>query len=285
MNVGENVDLHCHSTASDGDLSPHDLVLRAHQQGVTTLALTDHDTVAGLLEAQQAAEAMGMQLVSGIEVSCLWHHTTLHIVALNFGFANPVIEALQHAQTQARSARSEKIAHALVKKGLPDLLEDVRAIAPEGIPGRPHFAQLMLERGLVKSMEEAFKRYLGAGKVGDVQSCWRDMSEIMPILNQAGATCVIAHPCKYKLSWMRLRALFQEFRDLGGQGIEVAVSGHSPSEMASLAQECRRFGLKASVGSDFHSPRYSWAELGRAPTLPTNVTPIWEEWVQCGVVA
>jgi predicted metal-dependent phosphoesterase TrpH len=282
MEVGPRPDLHCHSTASDGDLSPYAVIERAAKNGVTTLALTDHDTLNGLAEARAAAGQFGLRLVPGMEVSCLWRKTTLHVVALNFGFDNPQMQQLQQEQTRARQTRAGNIALALCRKGLPDLLEEVVRIAPGGIPGRPHFARIMLERGMVKSMEEAFKRYLGAGKVGDQQSSWPDLVDVMPRLQSAGADTVIAHPCKYRFSWMKLRELIVEFRALGGRGIEVSVCGHSPSEIATLARECLRFDMKASIGSDFHSPHHGWADLGRALALPASVPPIWQDWAEHG---
>lgn len=279
----ERIDLHCHSTASDGDLSPTELIHRARDKGVTALALTDHDTLSGLSEARIAAEHVGLHLIPGMEVSCLWRTVTLHVVALNFGFDNPVMQELENRQLSARRARAETIAALLITKKLPDLLADAVARAPSGIPGRPHFAQVMIERGIVKSMDEAFKRYLGAGKIGDVQSGWMPLSDVMPILNEAGASTVIAHPCKYKLSWMRLRELFGEFKALGGTALEVAVAGHTPNEVRTLALECNRFGLKASRASDFHSPKYAWAELGSAPRMPESVVPVWEGWLKTSV--
>lgn len=278
--LGERIDLHCHSTASDGDLSPTELIRRACDKGVTALALTDHDTLSGLAEARIAAAEAGLHLIPGMEVSCVWRKVTLHVVALNFGFDNAVMQELEQRQLAARRARAESIAAVLITKKLPDLLADAIAKAQSGIPGRPHFAQAMIERGIVKSMDEAFKKYLGAGKVGDVQSGWMSLQEVMPILNEAGACTVIAHPCKYKLSWMKLRELFGEFRDLGGTALEVAVAGHTPNEVRTLAIECQRFGLKASRASDFHSPKYAWAELGSAPRMPESVVPVWVDWAK-----
>lgn len=274
----QRIDLHCHSTASDGDLSPTELIHRAHDKGVTALALTDHDTLSGLAEARIAATEAGLYLIPGMEVSCVWRKVTLHVVALNFGFDNAVMQSLEQRQLNARRARAEAIAAVLIAKKLPDLLADAIAKAPSGIPGRPHFAQVMIERGIVKSMDDAFSKYLGAGKVGDVQSGWMSLQEVMPILNEAGASTVIAHPCKYKLSWMKLRELFGEFKNLGGSALEVAVAGHTPNEVRTLALECQRFGLKASRASDFHSPKYTWAELGSAPRMPEAVVPVWEGW-------
>ncbi len=273
-------DLHCHSTASDGELAPADLVARAAANGVEVLALTDHDTVAGLAEAQSAAASHGIRLVNGVELSCLWGNYTVHILGLNFDVDEVAILEAERSQLAVRVERAEEIAARLVKKGFPCLLADAKSLTQSGIPGRPHFAEAMLRQGLVASQSEAFKKFLGAGKVGDVKSGWPDLEQVVNWIRDSGGDAVIAHPRKYDMSLTRLRELIGEFKDCGGAGIEVVVSGQKQGEIGMLADLCQRMDVKASVGSDFHTPRFAWAELGRVPVLPDSVVPIWSEWCQ-----
>jgi len=273
-----NIDLHCHSLASDGALSPADVVSRAVENGVTLLALTDHDTVEGQVEAMKQAHALNIEMVSGIELSCVWGSALIHILGLNFSLTDGVMQEAQEKQSQARLLRAEIIAEKLIKKGLPDLLESAKQLTQSGIPGRPHFSEAMISKGLVSGHKEAFKKYLGAGKAGDVKSAWPDLSEVLSWIHTAKGDAVIAHPRKYKMSQTKLRELIADFKDEGGVGIEVVVSGQKQGEIGLMSDLCNRFKLKGSVGSDFHTPEYPWANLGRIPPLPDSVEPIWRDW-------
>jgi len=273
-----NIDLHCHSYVSDGALSPAEVVQRAHSKGVEVLSLTDHDTIAGLSEANEKAVELGIKLIPGIEISCQWQKYGVHILAYNFPLACPVMQKVQAHQTELRIARAKEICERLQKKGLPKLYDLAKEKNHEGIPGRPHFAEAMIELGIVSSAGEAFKQYLGSGKAGDVKSMWPDLKTAMQWIAEAGATAVIAHPRKYDFSLTKLRALIEEFKSYGGQGMEVVVSGQKPGESGMLGDMCTRFGLLGSVGSDFHSPKWAWAELGRIPPLPSSVSPVWVNW-------
>lgn len=272
------IDLHCHSLASDGALSPQDLVTRAHERGVKVLALTDHDTTAGLAQARLQADSVGMKLVTGIEFSTQWRAYGIHILGLHFDEEHPAMKSAVARQQQARVTRSEQIAARLQKKGLPDLLADAVRCSESGVPGRPHFAQAMVEAGLVKDFQEAFKKYLGAGKAGDVKAGWPSVGEAVEWIREAGGLAVIAHPRKYDMTLTKLRALIEEFMAAGGQGIEVSVSGQKQGEIGLLVDLCRRSGLLASSGSDFHSPRFAWADLGSQARLPSDVPTVWDDW-------
>lgn len=273
-----NFDLHCHSFISDGSLSPRDVVLRAAEKGVECLSLTDHDTVAGLPEAKATAEEAGIRLVSGIEISCQWSKYGVHILGYNFPFDSAIMRSVQSSQTIVRHERAQEIERRLIKKGLPETLERATALSESGIPGRPHFAQALIDLKVVDSMGDAFKKYLGSGKVGDVKSGWPDLATTLEWIVNSGGSAVIAHPRKYDFSLTKLRELIQDFKDCGGVGMEVVVSGQKPGEVGMLADLCRRYELLGSVGSDFHSPKYAWAELGRVQALPDSVTPIWKDW-------
>ena len=169
-----NVDLHCHSTASDGALAPAVLVARAYERGVRILSLTDHDTLEGLDEARQAAQQLGMQLVNGVELSCTWGGATIHVLGYGFDTQAPALVQAIEKLHEGRWLRSEEISRKLALKGMPGALEGARAIQQElgdsgNAPARPHFADYLVRAGFVKDRAEAFRKWLGAGKLGDVK--------------------------------------------------------------------------------------------------------------------
>lgn len=271
-----NYDLHCHSTASDGHLSPSELVARAHEKGVDVLALTDHDTLAGLPEAEAAALDLGLKLVSGIEFSAQWGGRSIHIVGLNVDVEAPSLRLAVESQLSVRELRGIKVAERLQKAGIGGALEGAKAIASGAVLGRPHFAQFLLESGHVKTINEAFKKYLGAGKPGDVKNLWPEVAEVVGWIVAAGGVAVIAHPHKYKMTRTKLCALVDDFAQAGGQAMEV-VSGLMQSGVASfLARICSDYELAASCGSDFHFPGGKWQELGQFSAMPPNCKPVWE---------
>ncbi len=272
------IDLHCHSHCSDGSLSPEALINRAVEKGVKLLALTDHDTVAGQLAAFSAARQHGLEMVTGIELSCVWSNYTIHVLGLNFSLTDGLMSEVEEKQTRARMSRAEQIASKLQKKGLPDIYEEACSKSDTGIPGRPHFAEVLVEKQLVSSMGDAFKKYLGAGKAGDIKNFWPDIETVTAWIKAAGGTAVIAHPRKYDMSLTKLRSMLQSFKAAGGEGIEVVTSGQKQGEVGLLSDLCQRMELSGSVGSDFHSPNYAWAELGRVVTLPKSVKPVWAGW-------
>lgn len=272
------IDLHCHSTASDGALAPSDVVARAAERGVTHLALTDHDTLSGLREAAQAAEHAGITLVSGIELSCLWKGRTIHVVGLDFDSEDPVFTDRVGQQTENRRARAAMIAERLQRLRVPDLLERATAKAGGDVPGRPHFAKVLIEAGAVRNAAQAFKRHLGAGKAGDVRAYWPELPEVVQWITESGGIAVLAHPRKYNLTATKLRELTDEFRRAGGQAIEVSTSGQSSGDLGFLAELCRRNGLWASQGSDFHFPGAPWCELGNIMKMPDGLEPVWHHF-------
>ncbi|XOZ34011.1 PHP domain-containing protein [Halomonadaceae bacterium KBTZ08] len=278
MRIEENsqvfVDLHCHSTASDGGLSPEAVVTRAAAQGVGVLALTDHDTIAGVGEANEAAVAQGVHLVAGVELSCLWRGQTIHVVALDFEPEDPGFRQALEGQAGVRYERAGTIDERLRRQGLPSVLEQARALAA-GVPGRPHFAQALVEAGVVPGTRQAFQRYLGTGKAGDVASCWPELATVVGWIRQAGGIAVLAHPRRYGLTNNKLRKLVQAFHESGGQALEVLSAGHSPQDSGYLTRLCMEGGLCASGGSDFHWPGRPWSELGKLPDLPAGPEPVW----------
>lgn len=272
-------DLHCHSDHSDGELSPEQLVDLARERGVTCLAITDHDTDSGYRRARLYCEAESdvPRLISGIELSCVWRKFSIHVVGLNLNVDHPpYVEALAR-QAQARERRAETIAHKLQKKsGLPDLLPAARRLAAGSTIGRPHFAAAMLEQGLVSDLNAAFKRYLGAGKCGDVKTEWPELAEVVQWIVEAGGVAVLAHPLKYKMTRTKLRQMLTDFGECGGRAVEVASGSSDTAEVQYVARLARELGLLASAGSDFHGRKMPWNQLGRVAAIPADNPCVWE---------
>jgi predicted metal-dependent phosphoesterase TrpH len=246
------VDFHTHSLASDGALTPLELVRRAKAAGVRQFALTDHDTTAGYLSVRHTSEADEVGLISGVELSCRWATTTVHVVGLNFDADASQIIAVVEQLTQAREERAKKIAMRLAGVGIDGALEGAKAVANESQIGRPHFATWMVEAGAVNSVTEAFDKYLGAGKIGDVKMFWPPLSDVVQAITQAGGVAILAHPLKYRLTGMKLRALINDFKAAGGGAIEVLNGRQPETDLKRLSQLAEGNGLMCSVGSDFH---------------------------------
>ncbi len=272
----EKYDLHCHSTASDGTLSPTQLVQRAHQHGVTALALTDHDTTNGLLEAQQTADKVGIRLIPGIELSTTWENKCFHIVGLDIDPEQPVLLHGIEKQQYIRAERAKKIADKLAKKHIMGAYDAVKKSAGNGMITRLHFADYLVTQNFVSSQQEAFDKYLGKGKPAYVSTVWVELNEAVQWINNSGGVAVLAHPLRYKLtaSWMK-RAL-TAFKQAGGQGIEVVTGRSTADDIHRSHHYAQLFGLCASQGSDFHTPENKWIELGRMASLPNGSRPVWD---------
>lgn len=277
-----NVDLHCHSTASDGALAPTALVARAYENDVRVLSLTDHDTLEGLEEARTAALSLGMQLVNGVELSCTWGGATIHILGYGFAMDAPALVAAIARLHDGRWLRAEEISRKLAIKGMPGALEGARAIQQElgdsgNAPARPHFADFMVRAGFVKDRAEAFRKWLGAGKLGDVKQHWPTLEETVGILRESGAWVSLAHPVHYDFTRSKRRKLVAAFIEAGGHAIEV-VNGLQPAEqVGTLAILAREFGLLVSAGSDFHAPG-GWSEIGTYRPVPEDLPPLWSRF-------
>ncbi|MCX2830249.1 PHP domain-containing protein [Microbulbifer thermotolerans] len=274
-------DLHCHSTASDGILSPAALVSRAKSRGVTLLALTDHDTVGGLPEAAAACRRQGVALVPAIEFSSRWGKRPVHIVGLDIDPNSPALREGIALRERLRRERAERIATRLEKRGFEGALKGARALAGDGVIGRPHFARWLVQQGYVEDSGRAFKRYLGAGKVADVKVEWPQLSETVACIRAANGVAVLAHPLKYNLSRTQLRSLLRDFAMAGGEAIELLCGRQNPVQtrelrqlMEAVAAELARPPLHCSLGSDFHQPEQPWRELG-CVRLPEGVQPVW----------
>jgi len=271
-------DLHTHSIASDGTLTPTALVTRAAAAGVTVLALTDHDTTAGIAEAVVAAQTEGITLIPGVEISVTWNSRTVHIVGLRVDIKQPLLQTGLAELRTFRAWRAEEIGARLAKHGIADAYEGAREFSNGTLIGRTHFARLLVKRGLALDNSEVFRRFLVHGKPGHVAGQWATLETAVEWIRAAGGQAVIAHPARYRLTRTQLLKLIGEFREHGGTGIEVVTSTHSRDEVLNFAVHAQTQQLLASVGSDFHSPEHTWLQLGRLPPLPNDCTPIWQTW-------
>ncbi|MEJ2213461.1 MAG: PHP domain-containing protein [Gammaproteobacteria bacterium] len=272
-------DLHSHSTASDGTLTPSELVRRASAAGVDVLALTDHDSTAGLQEARVEAQRLGLSLVNGCEISVTWSGSTLHILGLNL---SPDCSQLQTGLEEIREYRhwrAEEIARKLEKAGIKGALEGASKLAKGNLVSRTHFAHFLVNNGYAENVRSVFKKYLVKNKPGFVQGRWASLENVMDWIKAANGQAVIAHPARYQLSRTKLVRLLNEFIELGGVGIEVVSGSHSKDESFTMAKLAADHGLLASAGSDFHGPENPWIELGKLPNLPNGCKPIWHDWV------
>jgi predicted metal-dependent phosphoesterase TrpH len=274
-----NVDLHSHSTHSDGLLTPAEVAARAAAQGVTMYALTDHDELSGLPLARAEAQARGMTFIAGVEISVSWLHETMHIVGLNIDAEHPELANGLREVRKGRGERAERIGADLERAGIADALAGARRYARNpDLLSRTHFARYMVERGYVADTHAAFKRYLTEGKPGYVKHQWVSLPQAVGWIRAAGGVAVIAHPGRYKLDNQQRETLLGEFRDLGGAGVEVVTGSHTASEYATWARYAQRYGLRASAGSDFHGPGESYLDLGRLPDLLYGLTPVWGQF-------
>ncbi len=272
-------DLHCHSTTSDGVLSPSALVLRAAGQGVDFLALTDHDDTRGLVEARATAAESGIELVAGVEVSITWRNSTVHIVGLRVDPDAALLVDGLHGNRSGRARRAERMADELARLGIGGALEGAYAFATnKDLIGRTHFARFLVERGVVKDVKTVFKKYLVKGKPGYVHHDWASLEEAVTWIHAAGGQAVLAHPGRYHFGRERMRDLLRDFKELGGDAIEVVTGSHTADQVPIYADLAVEFGFLASVGSDFHAPGEGGRELGRLMPLPLRCTPVWERW-------
>jgi 3',5'-nucleoside bisphosphate phosphatase len=272
-------DLHCHSTHSDGLLTPQAVVRRAAERGVGVLALTDHDDTGGLADARAAAIEAGITLIPGAELSVSWEAHTVHVVALNIDPANGTLQEGLQGIRSGRDARARRMAEGLAAAGIHGAYEGARKyVTSERLISRTHFARYLVEAGYVKETRDVFKRYLTPGKPGYVNHAWATLAQAVAWIHAAGGQAVIAHPGRYKVTATGMRRLLGEFRDAGGDGIEVLSSSHTTAQFAEYATHARVFGLLASCGSDYHGPGESWLDLGDLPEMPAGVTPVWSRW-------
>lgn len=270
-------DLHSHTTASDGTLTPTELVLRADIRQIDVLAITDHDTLGGLAEAEQAIAEhnLKVQLASGVEISTKWHGYEIHILGLGVDSKDEVLLSCLQTQLKHRDIRARAISEKLAKKGIEGVFERASELAKGQAVSRTHFAKVLLERGIVSNFDAAFKKYLGKGKSAYVSPNWMDIESAIKAIHRADGLAVVAHPIRYDMSNKWMTKLIAEFSELGGDGLEVGLSQMSQNQREHLSRLAQEYDLYCSQGSDFHYPA-KWTELGRNLRLTEKCRPIWQ---------
>lgn len=275
-----NMDLHSHSAQSDGSLSPAQVAQRAKAAGVEGWALSDHDTLAGLAEAAVAANALGIRFIPGVEISVLYAEVVVHIVGLRFDPANAALQAGLARIRHTRFERARQIGERLQACGIEGAFEGaLRHAANPDLVGRVHFARYLLELGICETLQQAFERYLGDGKRACVPVQGASLEEAVGWILAAGGKAVIAHPGRYAYKPAQRKALFSDFKSLGGRGIEVVTGSHTPDQYRQYARVAREYGFEASRGSDFHAPGAGRVDLGMLPDLPHDLVPVWHDWM------
>ncbi len=272
-------DLHSHSTISDGQLSPAEVIRLAHSNGATMVALTDHDHLGGITEAKEQANKLGITFIPGVEISTTWRERGIHVVGLNI---NPEDAPLQQHLQIVRAGRIERLqrmSERFAQKGINGVFEGALALAtnPEMV-GRAHVARFIIQQGIVKNAAQAFKKYLAEGKSAYVTHQWADFTEAVQWITEAGGIAVLAHPGRYPLSATAMRELITEFKQAGGRALEVASSSHGQNDIHNFALLAERFELFASAGSDFHALGEGGRIMGCPPPLPAICHPVWLEF-------
>lgn len=272
-----NFDLHCHSTVSDGLLGPRDLVRRAAANGVELLALTDHDHLGGLAEAREEADALGVAFVNGVEVSVSWAGLTIHVVGLGVDAADSRLAQGLEGVRLGRDSRALQMADSLAASGIRGAYEGaLRYVSNPALVSRSHFARWLVEMRYARSVANVFEHYLLRGKPGYVEHAWSSLDEAVDWIHGAGGVAVMAHPGRYRMSGSERDRLFNAFKALGGDAIEVVAGAHDHAAVREFARLARKYGFAASRASDFHGPGESAVDVGRAAFLPPDLEPIWE---------
>ncbi len=271
------IDLHSHSTASDGQLSPSELVARAIESSVQVLAITDHDTIAGLDEAHQFnnSQANPLELINGVEISTCWQNFDIHVVALNIDVENSQLNEFLIRQRELREARAKEIGVRLEKAGIAGAYEGAKALADGAALSRGHYARWLADNGYATTAAAVFKKYLSRNKIGYVPNNWVDMATAIKCIHQANGIAVLAHPSGYKLSAKWLKRLVRDFKAAGGDAMEVVLGQQTLDDRNNLIALSKLNQLFASLGSDFHFPG-SWIELGKNMYQPQGVDWVWQ---------
>lgn len=260
------VDLHCHSTASDGTTPPRELIRLAKQVELSAIALTDHDTIAGIAEAADEAKQLGIDFLPGIEISCEYPRPgTLHMLGYGVDPTNTTLATMTDTLIAGRNERNEKMVAKLREQGVPITIELVRAAAKGDVIGRPHFARAMVDLGAVKDYAQAFSIYLGSGGSAYVDKEQLSPRRAIEMIHAAGGLAAIAHPTQLrKENSAQLRQEIKTLADYGLDAIEVIHSDHRESVVEELSDLADDFGLLKTGGSDFHGGAKPHIKLGRA---------------------
>lgn len=278
------IDLHSHSTVSDGTLTPAQLVEHAFSRGVRMLALTDHDDLGGLEEAGATASSCGMSFINGVEVSVTWNKRTVHVVGLKVSPTHAPLSAGLRQIREGRHVRALGMAASLDHIGITGSLEGAYQHAKRGIISRSHFARYLVEKGHAKDVGAVFKKFLVKGKPGYFEHRWASLEEALDWIIGSGGIAVLAHPGRYDLGRTNMLTLLHEFRELGGRAVEVVTGSHTPEMVPHFARLAHQFGLLSSTGSDYHGPGQTYMEMGRLPELPSGCVPVWHDWPEMDLI-
>ena len=272
-----NADLHCHSVVSDGTLTPEELAARAKANGVELWALTDHDEIRGQARAIAAAKSQGMQYLTGTEISVTFAGQTVHIVGLGFDHEDAgMVDGLRKTRG-GRGERAQEMSQGLAQVGIHGCYEGaLKYVGNPELISRTHFARYLVESGVCADTHEVFRKFLTEGKPGFVPHRWASLKEAVQWITEAKGIAIIAHPGRYNFTPTEEFAFFTEFKNHGGQGVEVVTGSHTTAEYVKYGDMAKEFDLLASRGSDFHSPEESRIDLGTLPWLPGQLTPVWE---------
>ena len=274
------IDLHTHSNRSDGELSPGDLINKASTNGIKMMALTDHDTISGLKDANEAAIKHNIKLINGIELSTQWENRAIHIVGLNIDIENKLLIEACEDLSILRKERAIKIGQKLSDAGIDGAYEYVKKISTSENITRYHFAKFLVERKYAKNHADVFKRFLVKNKPGYFSPKWPELSETINTIKAANGVAVIAHPLRYKMTATKLSKLIKEFKNLGGMAIEVITSHDIKSEVIQASNLAKKYNLSASIGSDFHNEKNAWNKFGKLSLLPESLIPVWHLWTE-----
>ena len=271
-----NADLHCHSAVSDGTLQPEELAARAKANGVQLWALTDHDEIGGQHRARAAASSLGLPYLTGTEISVTFADITVHIVGLGFDADNAALTAGLAATRGGRRERAMEMSEGLAKIGIHGAYDGaLKYVGNPELISRTHFARFLVDSKVCSDTSEVFRKYLVEGKPGYVPHRWATLRNAVTWITDAGGIAVIAHPARYKFSANEEYALFTEFKQHGGRGVEVVTGSHSAADAVRYTETALEFDMLASRGSDFHSPDESHVDLGTLPPLSEKLTPVW----------
>jgi 3',5'-nucleoside bisphosphate phosphatase len=276
--MNSRYDMHTHSLASDGVYKPAELVEHAARAGITELALSDHDTTNGISEADNAAQQAGIRLIPAVEISTSWQSKSIHIVGVNIDIDTPSLQAGLRKLQCTRDERAREMGARLTKHGFSESYAAAAALAGSGMITRTHFARYLCNIGEASSIREVFERYLTQGKPGYVPTQWAEIGDAISWIRAAGGIATLAHPHRYRLTASWLRRLLTDFKNAGGEAMEVVSGNTPPQDIQSAASLSRKFELLASAGSDFHAPEHSWIKLGKLPVLPADLIPVWSRW-------
>lgn len=262
-------DLHSHTFYSDGALAPDALIARAITNNLTHLAITDHDTTEAFEHITNLPEAGTLRLIQGVEVSTLWDQREIHIVGIGIDRHNLTLTSLLERQQQLRLQRAQEMDLRLQKAGITGLMSYLATLPCKAI-SRNHVAQFLIDRGIARSKDHAFKNYLTNKGKFSAAAQWCTISTAITAIKEAGGIAILAHPNRYNISNHKLKRLVAEFAEGQGEAMEVSYSNLDPNALAHMGALCAENNLWASTSSDFHTPVNQWMDLGKFRHLPTQ---------------